>query len=253
MTVQTATLKMLEAVNAIVTKARKLHGGIPETVVVLGASGATRSGQKHGHYAPRSWGSRSLAEGHGGNSDAGSETSREVYGEILLAGESLERGAVGTLGTILHELVHAYCDANDIKDTSNGQRYHNTKFKDVAEEFGLSIDKGETVGWSITTVPETTQLQYAEELLALDNSINVHRLGYMDLEALGIKEKPAKAKQRKMQCPKCQEPLLVTKKWWGKQGNGGWDDDDYIEEGAGLICSEHELEYEMFSEGGDND
>ena len=30
--VQTATLKMLEAVNAIVAKARKIHDGIPETV-----------------------------------------------------------------------------------------------------------------------------------------------------------------------------------------------------------------------------
>lgn len=248
MTVQTATLRMLEAVNAIVTKARKLHDGIPETVVVLGASGATRSGQKHGHYAPRSWGSRRLAEGHGGNSDAGSESSREVYGEILLAGESLERGAVGTLGTILHELVHAYCDANDIKDTSNGHRYHNTKFKAKAEEFGLEIEKADTIGWSVTTVPQSTIETYRQEIDALEERINVHRLGYLDLQALGIEE-PEKSNplKRKMQCPECQEPLLVTKKWWEKQGNGGGD----YEYGAGLICREHEMEYEIFEEGGE--
>ena len=51
-----------------------------------------------------------------------------------------------------------------------------------------------------------------------------------------------------MQCPECQEPLLVTKKWWEKQGNGGGD----YEYGAGLICGEHELEYEIFEEDGDN-
>lgn len=248
MSVQTATLGMLEAVNAIVSKARSLHNGIPETVVVLGASGATRSGQKHGHYAPRSWGSRVHADADARGDAVRSTDTREVYGEILLAGESLERGAVGTLGTILHELTHAYCDANDIKDTSNGHRYHNTKFKDKAEEFGLEIEKADTIGWSVTTVPQSTQEAYAKELADLEAAISVHRLGFLDLAALGIKE-PEKSKQmkRKMQCPQCEEPLLVTKKWWEKQGNGGGD----YEYGAGLICREHEMEYEIFEEGGE--
>ena len=245
MTIQTSTLRMLEAVNAIVSKARSLHNGIPETVVVLGASGATRSGQKHGHYAPRSWGSR--RSGDPKEDGEGVEVQREVYGEILLAGESLERGAVATLGTILHELVHAYCDANEIKDTSNGNRYHNTKFKEKAEEFGLVIEKADTIGWSVTTVPPSTIDSYRQEIDALEERINVHRLGFLDLEALGLKEKEKSNQlKRKMQCPQCEEPLLVTKKWWEKQGSGGGD----YEYGAGLICREHEMEYEIFEEGG---
>lgn len=248
MTVQTATLKMLEAVNQIVVKAGRLHNGIPETVVVLGASGATRSGQKHGHYAPRSWGARVIASGDEASVSVVGASDREVYGEILLAGESLERGAVATLGTILHELVHAYCNANEIKDTSNGHRYHNAKFRDIAEEFGLSIEKADTIGWSLTTVPQTTQETYAAELQALEQAINVHRLGFLDLEALGVKEKPKQALKRKMQCPECQEPLLVTKKWWEKQGNGGGD----YEWGVGLICKTHDAEYEIFEEGGED-
>lgn len=249
MSVQSSTLKMLEAVNAIVNKARSLHNGIPETVVVLGASGATRSGQKHGHYAPRSWGSRKAGEaGSEDNTTEGGNSTREVYGEILLAGESLERGAVATLGTILHELTHAYCDANEIKDTSNGHRYHNTKFKEKAEEFGLVIEKADTIGWSVTTVPPSTIDSYRQEIDALEERINVHRLGFLDLLALGVKEKPEQPMKRKMQCPLCEEPLLVTKKWWEKQGNGGGD---YMR-GAGLVCSEHEMEYEIFEEGGEN-
>lgn len=247
MSVQTATLKMLEAVNAIVGKARKIHDGIPETVVVLGASGVTRSGQKHGHYAPRSWGVRSAGEATTEGNGETSSNQREVYGEIFLAGESLERGAVGTLGTILHELVHAYCHANEIQDTSNGNRYHNAKFRDKAEEFGLSIDKADTIGWSVTTVPQSTQETYAAELQALEDAIFVHRLGYSELQALTGDPEKAKPKVRKMQCPECQEPLLVTKKWWEKQGNGGGD----YEYGAGLICREHEMEYEIFEEGGE--
>ena len=249
MSVQTATLGMLEAVNAIVSKARSLHNGIPETVVVLGASGVTRSGQKHGHYAPRSWGSRVVAEESEASVSVDGSSGREVYGEILLAGESLERGAVATLGTILHELVHAYCDANEIKDTSNGHRYHNTKFKEKAEEFGLVIEKADTIGWSVTTVPDSTVATYRQEIDTLEERINVHRLGFLDLEALGLKEKEKSNQlKRKMQCPECQEPLLVTKRWWEKQGNGGGD----YEYGAGLICREHKLEYEIFEEGGEN-
>lgn len=248
MSVQTATLNMLEAVNAIVTKARELHDGIPETVVVLGASGATRSGQKHGHYASRSWGTRGPVSEDADGGDAGSSTPREVYGEILLAGESLGRGAVATLGTILHGLVHAYCDANDIKDTSNGNRYHNAKFRDTAEEFGLSIGKADVIGWSVTTVPEGTQGTYAQEIQALERAINVHRLGHTELSQLGLAEpEKAKPKVRKMQCPECQEPLTVTKKWWELQGNGGGD----YEYGAGLMCRTHEVEYEIFEEGGE--
>ena len=249
MTVQTSTLRMLEAVNGIVTKARSLHNGIPETVVVLGASGATRSGQKHGHYAPRSWGARVIADEGEASVSVDGPGSREVYGEILLAGESLERGAVATLGTILHELVHAYCDATDIKDTSNGHRYHNTKFKEKAEEFGLDIEKADTIGWSVTTVPQSTIDTYRQEIEDLEARINVHRLGFQDLEALGIKE-PEKSKplKRKMQCPECQEPLLVSKKWWEKQGNGGGD----YEWGVGLICKTHDAEYEIFEEGGED-
>lgn len=238
--VQDATIRMLQAVNAIVAKARKLHDGIPETVVVLGASGVTRVGQKHGHYAPRSWGARTK-----GDQDP---KDRAVYGEILLAGESLERGAVGTLGTILHELVHAYCDANDVKDTSNGNRYHNAKFKEKAEEFGLEIEKADTIGWSLTTVPSGTQSIYAAELEELEKAISVHRLGFFDLAALGLKDPDKKQPlKRKMQCPECQEPLLVTRKWWEKQGNGGGD----YEIGMGLYCAGHNLEYEIFEEGGE--
>lgn len=248
MSVQTATLKMLEAVNAIVAKARKIHDGIPETVVVLGASGATRSGQKHGHYAPRSWGIRKTGEADPAENSLGvGDNQREVYGEIFLAGESLERGAVGTLGTVLHELVHAYCYANDIKDTSNGNRYHNAKFRDTAEEFGLSINKADTIGWSLTTVPKSTQETYAAELQALEEAIFVHRLGYSEMLALKGDPEKAQPLKRKMQCPECQEPLLVTKKWWEKQGNGGGD----YEIGVGLICGTHGIEYEIFEEGGE--
>lgn len=234
MSVQKVMLGMQQAVEDIVAKARKLHEGIPDTVVVIGPSGETRKGPKHGHFAPRSWKLR-------GGKD------KDLYGEILLAGESLERGAVATLGTVLHELVHAYCHAHDIKDTSNGNRYHNAKFKEKAEEYGLEIEKADTIGWSVTSVPTRTQEVYADELASLESAIRTHRLGFADLAALGLDPEKPKPLKRKMQCPECQEPLLVTKKWWEKQGNGGGD----YEWGVGLLCKTHDLEYEIYEEGGE--
>lgn len=237
MSVQKSMSEVQAAVEDIVAKARAKHKGIPDTVVVIGASGATRQGQKHGHFAPKSW---KLKDGK----------KDELYGEIFLAGESLERGAADTLGTILHELAHAYCNAHDIKDTSNGNRYHNAKFKEVAEDFGLNIEKAETIGWSVTSVPEGTQSEYAGEIKALGKAIRTHRLGLADLAALGLDPAKAKQKVRKMQCPLCQEPVVVTKKFWEKQGNGGGD----YEHGVGLYCGGHhgeEIEYEIYEEGGE--
>lgn len=234
-TVQKSMSEVQLAVEAIVAKARSKHEGIPDTVVVIGASGATRQGQKHGHFAPKSW---KLKDGK----------KDELYGEIFLSGESLERGGADTLGTILHELAHAYCHAKEIKDTSNGNRYHNTKFKEVAEDFGLEINKAETIGWSVTSVPAGTQGEYAGEIQALDSAIRTHRLGLADLAALGLEPEKAKQKVRKMQCPECEEPLVVTKKWWEKQGNGGGD----YELGLGLLCGTHNAEYEIYEEGGED-
>ena len=240
MTVQTATVDILKAVNAIVEKARSRHPGIPETVVVLGGSGARKDSQVHGHFAPRSWSKKKSEEGE-----------RELFGEIFLSGESLSRGSVATLGTILHELSHAYNFANNVSDTSNGNRYHNAKFKERAESFGLTLEKAETIGWSVTTVPDATQESYKTELEALDKAITVHRLGTLDLSELGIAEpeKP-KPKKYKMQCPSCAEPVVVTKKFWELQGNGSHELG--LDYGAGIICRTHEEEYEIFVEGGAN-
>lgn len=52
--------------------------------------------------------------------------------------------------TIIHELVHVYCDQNSIKDTSRNGYYHNAKFKKIAEQFGLICVSCDS-GWNTTT------------------------------------------------------------------------------------------------------
>lgn len=182
---------MLEAVDNTLQAIRKRHPGLPEIVIVLGASGR---GKVHGHFAPKSWVSN------------GDEV--RVH-EIFLSGESLERGAIPTLGTLLHEVAHTYCHENDIQDTSNAGRYHNAKFKDVAEKtFGLKIDKAPTIGWSVTEVPASTVDLYKSEVAELEKAITAYRSF-----GLAADTKPKTSPKWVMYCPECNDRVPTGKKW----------------------------------------
>lgn len=183
----TATLPILEALSDIVSSVRANHSGIPEVVIVLGASAPT----KHGHFAPNSWRAR--------------EEDGATIHEVLLSGESLKRGGLGTFGTLVHELAHAYCHANGIQDTSNRGRYHNKEFKAVAERFGLHIEKADVIGFSVTSVPESTQAEYREEIRVLDQAINHYRLA----SVIGSEVTPRK--KYRLTCGCEVEPLPVSK------------------------------------------
>ena len=65
----------------------------------------------------------------------------------------------GTSGcaTLLHEQCHLYNLLHGIKDTSNHNRYHNKRFKKVAEEHGLIVEYYTSVGWSKTSLSEETK------------------------------------------------------------------------------------------------
>lgn len=198
----TPTLAMLAAVNATIQAVRANHKGIPDVVVVLGASAP----KKHGHFAPGAWSQRVPAdEGGEGAVAEGGRTH-----ELFLSGESLARGAVPTLGTIIHELAHAYAKANDIQDTSNRGRYHNKRFKEVAEQLGIVVEQAPTIGWSVTTVPDETAALYSEQVEALDAALTAYRVGSLALT--GKVKKPTV--KRLLGCPFCAEwePVSVSKK-----------------------------------------
>jgi len=77
--------------------------------------------------------------------------------EITLSGNHLNRTLEEIVITLLHEMVHLYCSLNNIQDTSNNHVYHNKNFKKEAEDHGLIIEKGQTVGWSYSTPNEKTK------------------------------------------------------------------------------------------------
>ena len=64
--------------------------------------------------------------------------------------------------TLLHEMCHYYNKMNDIKDCS--QNIHNKKFKKSAENVGLIVERGKSVGWGYTSMSEELKT-YMEEVV----------------------------------------------------------------------------------------
>jgi hypothetical protein len=190
MTEQTASLPILNAVNEMFQAIRANHPEIPNAVIVVGASGKQRRGQVHGHFAPQSW--------HGDQH------------EILLSGESLARGAEATLGTLIHESAHALAHARGIQDTSNAGRYHNKKFKTLAESLGIELEQGDTIGWSVTSVPDATADKYRSEITGLALALTTWREPRAEAEKI---KKPTEKRTIKIHC-ECDEGTTVSKKWW---------------------------------------
>jgi hypothetical protein len=119
---------------------------VPEAVLVV-ASGSEGKRLNLGHFAPHRW-QVNGADRH----------------EILVGGEGLQRSPVDVLGTLLHEAAHGLAQARGVQDTSRGGRYHNRRYAALARELGLDVATVEPIGWSATTVPETTAAGYAGQL-----------------------------------------------------------------------------------------
>jgi hypothetical protein len=83
--------------------------------------------------------------------------------------------AVEIFATLLHEAVHAVAFERGIKDTSRQGRYHNARFRAVAEELGLEAGRDSPFGWSSTALAPGTTALYRETLRALTEALGDHR------------------------------------------------------------------------------
>ena len=113
-----AVVRVLEDIWAMI---RARHGQVPPVVIII-ASGTERKQAVWGYHAPGRW-----------------VTGNEQRAEIMISGEGLRREPADVLGVLLHEAAHALAAARGIKDTSRQGRYHNTKYKTLAEELGLAV------------------------------------------------------------------------------------------------------------------
>lgn len=81
-------------------------------------------------------------------------STNDYYYEITICSEYLYRSVEEICSTLLHEMVHLYCNEQGIKDTSRGNTYHNKRFKELAESHGLTVSYDERIGWSCTRLSE---------------------------------------------------------------------------------------------------
>jgi hypothetical protein len=140
----------------------KQHPDLPAAVIILGQGSGPRGGLLLGHLAPDRW---QTADGRG-----------TLAHELLIGGEGLARGAHDVFTTVLHEAAHVLAIARDIADTSTNGRYHNARYKQLAEQLGLHVARDRHFGWSTTTLPSATRERYQPAIDAIANAITRHRL-----------------------------------------------------------------------------
>jgi hypothetical protein len=152
------------AFDAAWTALQRDWSTLPDAVICIGSGTRSKSRQFHGSAQAEQW--------------QRADTNENMLHEIVMSGESFERGAEATFATLMHEAVHAYCYANGIKDTSRGGRYHNKAFKLWAEKFGLSIGYDASIGHSLTTLPSVTAKRYSTVIAAIDTALTVARVSH---------------------------------------------------------------------------
>jgi hypothetical protein len=156
---------LVAALEAAWSAIRARHPELPAAVLVVGAGSGRAAGSggvKLGHYA-------ALRRHHDGP-DGG-----DRLPEVFIGGEGLARGPVGVLGTLLHEAAHALAHERGIQDTSCQGRWHNTRFKALATEVGVSVEKDDRIGGRPPPVPDATRAGYATVLEQLGAALRLHR------------------------------------------------------------------------------
>lgn len=103
----------------------------------------------------------------------------ERFNEINISAEHMDRPIENIMGTLMHEMVHYYCQLNGIADVSQNGRYHNRKFKEEAEKRGLIISQGKYIGWSKTE--PTGEFKNILKEHGIEKPIDINRDGIMDI------------------------------------------------------------------------
>ena len=158
-----AASRLVAALEHAWTAIRSHHPDVAQVVIVVASGSDPRSRRLNlGHFAAGRW---QLT-----NPDT--PTNRA---EVLVSGEGLHRGPVDVLGTLLHEAAHGLAHARKISDTSRQGRYHNRRYAALARELGLDVTHAQPIGWSATSVPESTAARYVEVLAELAEALVLWR------------------------------------------------------------------------------
>lgn len=176
---------------------RARHQEVPAVMLVIGSGSGRRTTRcKLGHFAPSRWWpvpestpAEPPIEPHRVDEDdrmahlAASALSvaryamllrREVaasLSEVLITADGLGGSATDVMGILVHEAAHAIAFQRGIKDTSRQGRYHNVRFKEVAEELGLDVRRDPECGSSATSLSDPARVAYRDTLAELARAL----------------------------------------------------------------------------------
>ena len=121
---------------------------------------------------------------------------RKATDEIAILPGTTSAGVHDTSNTLVHELVHYVNEALKIKDTARDGRYHNGRFRRMAEIFGLDVYRTASYGYAETTLSTGLHKQ-------VDTLVNRKQI---DTSVFLLKRKETKAGRTlvKVRCPRCE-------------------------------------------------
>jgi len=157
---QPAAATLVAALEHAWQQIRHRHPDLPAVQIVIGQGSGHRGGLLLGQLAPERW----QPTGPG-----------ELVHELLVGGEGLARGPVDVFTTLLHEAAHALALTRQIADTSRDGRYHNQRYRQLAHELGLDVQRDAQLGFSTTSLTALTQARYQPAISAIADAITLHR------------------------------------------------------------------------------
>jgi hypothetical protein len=154
---------IVKAMEHVYTAVSKHHPELNELHTVMFTVYIDQRGAKRGHYWYNAW--------HEKTEEGQVQQDRD---EVYINSDILVEGAESVMRTILHEACHGLARARGIKDTSSGGRYHNKRFKAIAEEVGLSVQKSKH-GWSTPGLSDAAKARYANEMAVLEGVLKYYQ------------------------------------------------------------------------------
>lgn len=130
------------------------------------------------------------------------KSENEAMYEINLGAEYINRPKEQTCCTLLHEMVHLFCNENEIADTCQNGRYHNKAFKTECEARDLAVEYDRANGHAHTSPTETFKAKLAEA--GIDLQVRFARIPPK------VKAKAEREKAHKYVCPICGQEVRTT-------------------------------------------
>lgn len=130
--------------------------------------------------------------------------------ELNIDAGTLDRPIASVASTMLHEMVHLHNMMHGIKDCSRGGTYHNKRFREKAEEAGLSVGHDPRTGWS-RTGPSVEFASYIINRGWEDIPAGRHEGSGGGAPGAGSPRMRKPSSTRKYQCPGCRMSVRATK------------------------------------------